>query len=165
MWRVMPVSGVYILIRLLLCIVICLLPLGQAQAGVYRWVDDAGRVHFGDRPPGDQATELELPAAEPEALRINPQQLDDERKARRQKLLDAYEEERQQKREALRKREAEEQKRSRNCAIARDRLRRYEHSSALYQPLEDGGRRVLSKAERRSATERARQAVEQWCED
>jgi len=28
-----------------------------AEADVYRWTDDAGRIHFGDKPPADAATE------------------------------------------------------------------------------------------------------------
>jgi len=42
-----------------------LVALGTASAaGVYRWVDGQGRVHYGDRPPGDAAAEsLALPDA------------------------------------------------------------------------------------------------------
>ncbi|NIR61927.1 MAG: DUF4124 domain-containing protein, partial [Gammaproteobacteria bacterium] len=36
-----------------------------AGAGVYRWVDDAGNVHYGDRPPpgAEAVEEAEAPAA------------------------------------------------------------------------------------------------------
>jgi len=152
------------LTRLLLSLVLGLLLVEAVQAGVYRWVDDQGRVHFGDRSPGDQATELELSRPAPKPGQIDQQQLDAERKAARQKLLDSFDEERQQQRQEAQKREVEAQKQRQNCAAARDRLRRYENASSLYQPLEDGGRRVLSKTERRVATEQARQAVDRWCE-
>jgi hypothetical protein len=138
---------------------------GVVQAGVYRWVDDNGRVHFGDRPSSDSAQELELKRPpRPRTGNIDQRQLDAERKAARQKLLDSFDEERRQQREATQQREAQERERQRNCAAARDRLRRYENASSLYQPLANGERRVLSKGERRSATEQARQAVNRWCE-
>ncbi|WP_245832038.1 DUF4124 domain-containing protein [Solemya velesiana gill symbiont] len=32
----------------------------QVSAGVYRWVDENGRVHFDDRPPVSEAQEVDI---------------------------------------------------------------------------------------------------------
>ena len=33
-----------------------------ATAGVYKWVDEQGQVHYGDRPQADSAQEMKLKA-------------------------------------------------------------------------------------------------------
>lgn len=77
-------------------------------AEVYKWVDDKGKVHFGDRPPAkSQAVELDLPESkEPPATTVS----DLERKRRQQRLVKALEEERREKEriEAEKKRKKEQ---------------------------------------------------------
>lgn len=132
---------------------------GLAGAAVYRWVDGDGAVHFSDRPPaGAQFQELDTPAPSP-SKGIS----DAERRARQQKLLDMYEEERAGKREAREKREAQKQERQTRCNYAADRLRRYQAAPILYEPLAGGERRVLSDAERERAIREVREAVQAWC--
>lgn len=43
------------LIAALLCALVGAVAAGGAQAGIYQWTDAQGRVHFGDRAPGDAA--------------------------------------------------------------------------------------------------------------
>jgi hypothetical protein len=130
-----------------------------AVAAVYRWVDENGVAHFTDRPPpGVQSRTVEMPAF-PAARYVS----DGERKARQQKLLDMYEEERAGKREEREKRQAEKRERETRCNYAQDRLRRYEAAPVLYIPLQGGERRVLSDAERDKAIEETREAVKSWC--
>ena len=50
----------------------------SASAGVYRWVDDSGQVHFGDRPPADGAEQVRLPPSSTYAPRQLPSTLGDE---------------------------------------------------------------------------------------
>lgn len=47
-----------------LCLLALLIAVSPAGAGVYRWVDDSGRVHYGDRPvAGAQTVPLPAPRA------------------------------------------------------------------------------------------------------
>lgn len=40
-----------------LLILLCLLTTPITQAGTYRWVDENGQTHFGDRPPVNAASD------------------------------------------------------------------------------------------------------------
>jgi hypothetical protein len=51
------------------CLLALLIAASPAGAGVYRWVDDSGRVHYGDRPVAGAQT-VPLPA--PPALETPP---------------------------------------------------------------------------------------------
>ena len=49
-----------------LLLLLCLLITPITQAGTYRWVDENGQTHFGDRPPANAASdEVELKAPAP----------------------------------------------------------------------------------------------------
>jgi hypothetical protein len=138
-----------------------LLAAGAATAaGVYKWVDAEGRVHFGDRPPDLGATAVEVPntpvaPSVPDAAGARDQQ---------ERLLRAYAAERQERREREAKSRAEAEQRARNCAQARDRLRQYESAGYLYRLDPAGERVIVSDAEREQSTAEARAAVAQWCD-
>ncbi|MCW8889505.1 MAG: DUF4124 domain-containing protein [Sedimenticola sp.] len=140
-----------------------LLFFSMAQAAVYRWVDEQGRVQYGDRPPLDQQSEeLKIKSSsrsEPAA----GQPTQGQRQELRQKLLDSYQEERAEKREARKKREEQAEQNKMRCAKAKNRLRDYENSSALYELQPDGSRTYLSKAEFEATLKEAREAVKRLC--
>lgn len=147
----------------LLITVFCWLSLSGAavEAGVYRWVDENGNVHYSDRPgTAEDAAEIQIKknkttaSSAPDAA---------ERAVTRQRLLEQYETERMQKREAAAKKKAESKRREKNCAIAKNRLRMYK-SSALYEEGADGERRFLSDAEYEKALAKARDDVKRWCD-
>lgn len=81
----------------------------QAPAEIYRWTDDQGLVHFGDRPPQDRETR-EIPAAVPPPG-------DDVRNARQR--LDRWLE-RHQRREQLRVEDRERARRENAAALQRE---------------------------------------------
>jgi hypothetical protein len=131
------------------------------EADIYRWVDEEGKVHFGDRPGAAESAEevrvkggggADLPA--PGAT---------DRSQTRQRLLEQYEKERLERRAAAAEKKAEQARRTRNCAIAKDRLSTYE-KSVLYDYGSDGERQFLSKAEHEQALVDARADVERWCD-
>ena len=136
-----------------------------AQAGVYRWVDGNGRVHFGDRPPSGAGEEVTLPAAEPPRRTVEEQRREEERRRTQQRLLDLYQDERRAAAAAREQERREEAVRERRCREAQKRLAGYERAQGLYERLPDGSRRYLSGPERRAETEKARQEVKRWCGD
>ncbi|MCW8945258.1 MAG: DUF4124 domain-containing protein [Sedimenticola sp.] len=134
-----------------------------AESAVYRWVDEQGRVQFGDRPPqNQQPEELKIKSA-PSAASDAGQPSQQQRRELRQKLLDSYREERELKREARKEREEQAEKQKMRCAQAKNRLRDYENSSALYDLQADGSRAYLSKAQFEAELVKARVAVKQLC--
>ena len=124
---------------------------------IYKCFDTQGKVHYGDRPCGDNAGVF-VPRAAPQADADA-----DQRRHKTQRLLDALEAERRQSQQAAREQRAEAEKRRLNCQRARARLRRFSEASALYHVDEEGNRTVFTDAERETSTQGARAAVERWC--
>ncbi len=131
-------------------------------AKVYKWVDENGNVHFGDRPAGNDAQELEIKTREPAApaptpgLPLRPSQV-------RTSISDVMEEERLRRKDAREKEKQARESRQRNCVLARDKLRSYEESDYLYDIDSEGNRRVLNDAQRKAAEDAARDDVTRFC--
>ena len=135
-----------------------------ANAGVYKWVDDDGNVHFGDKPPMHKdSSEVKIRKSPADKTGSSPRSAEESRELRR-KMLQVYGEERAAKREALAKKREEAHKREINCINARDQLKNILNAPSLYQPLAGDKRRTYSFEEREEATSGARAAVEYWCE-
>lgn len=135
------------------------------EATVYRWLDEQGRVQFGDRPPAHRQVEqieLKVPPSAP-GNTSTPEQTLQQRREVQQKMLDAYRDEREQRQQRRQKRAAEQARRKRACVEARDRLRLYQSSGALYELEPDGSRRFLSAEQYEAALVRARKRVAQRC--
>lgn len=137
--------------------------LTAGAAGVYKWVDEQGRVHYGDRPSTHTQSETVHVAPSPSSSSsaLTPEQ----RLERQRQLLDAYSQERQQAREAAQKAQQEEEKRQRNCVAAKSRMHNYEQAGYLYDMSPNGERRILSDSERSRAQQQARADVAKWCDD
>lgn len=130
------------------------------KAQVYKWVDEQGRVHYGDKPHGIEAQSVPVRPAPTTGPSAEPPQDRDEAQRR---LLHDLEQDRLEREEARERKTQEQARRERNCALARDRLRRLESAGLLYDLDAQGDRRVLGDAERLAAEEQARRAVQQWC--
>ncbi len=108
-----------------------------AAAAVYRWVDDAGRVHFSDTPPASHTEVLEFaPGTAAQA-------------ARRQQLLAE---------------ESAAAARDEACAAARTQLAQYQSAGRLVERDPDGNERELNADERASLVETAQARVDADCE-
>ncbi len=130
-----------------------------ALGEIYKCTDARGKVHYADRPCGDNASVFVPRDAPPVDAGV------DQRRDKTQRLLDALEEERRQAQQADREQRMETEKRRVNCQRARSRLRQFSEASALYHVDEEGNRTVFSDAEREASTQEARAAVERWCGD
>ena len=152
--------------RIQCLLLLLLLLVGQgAGAGVYRWVDEDGRVHYGDRPPASEAAEatiVETQTSPPSSSSSVPNPSD--RNITRQRLLDQYQKEREEKKAASQKNREEKQRREIQCAQARARLENYQTHPILYEPLANGKRRYFSDAEHAQAVAAAEQEVARWCD-
>ncbi|MCG8425983.1 MAG: DUF4124 domain-containing protein [Chromatiales bacterium] len=141
----------------------CLLLSLQSQGGIYRWVDENGKVHFSDRPVQDDAQEMAIPEQKPMyQFESDTQQ---QRQIEQQRRLEMYDERREQKaqqRLEKKKREAQKAKLKRECAFAKDRLRRYQ-GAAIYVPQEDGSRRYLNEEQREKEIADLKQQIDKNC--
>lgn len=139
-------------------LILVLLP-ALTAAEVYRWVDENGNVHFGDRaPPARQAEQVPIEAPPPEndpEVRKRLEEID--------RLNAINKEDRQRAKEKAAKEELERKRREQQCAIARNRLERSRTAGYLYLPNDDGTRRILSDMERSGAIREMEAEIAQHC--
>lgn len=122
------------------------LAVGQLQAEVYRWVDENGKVHFGDRPPTGQKTDtLDLPKVAPESEA--PHVSEEESKLRQKKLVRMLEEERLAKEEAKREVAQKAEEKAKYCERFKNRLTYLDRYTHIYNEREDGTREYMSDDE------------------
>ena len=132
-----------------------------SAADIYKWIDQEGRVHYGDRPQATSSQPMNidaLPAVPPSAGDSYERRLEKQRR-----LLDAYDKERAERKAKAEKQSQSKQQRKRNCGIAEDRLRAIRQAGFLYDVDEAGERRVYSDPERQKATAHAERDVAKWC--
>jgi len=137
----------------------CTLALG-GQAGIYKWTDAQGRVHFGDRPGAGQSEEVRLPASHGTSP---PGASQKERQQRRQKMLDVYRQERAEKRAAAQKARQQRKERKKRCLAARADYDSYNTAGAIYNYTEEGGRDYFNKQQRADYIAKLKAEVRRWC--
>ncbi len=145
-------------IRLLFILVIT--TAGSADAAVYKWVDEEGKVHFGDRPTSAQALQLKLKKSPQPATSTTPNAA--QRQITRQRMLEIYQQEREEKKAAKKQRKKDAKKRAQQCADARDKLRQYERYR-LYKNLPNGEREYLSDRERERSVSKLKNSIKRHC--
>lgn len=148
----------HLLLGLLLMLMSALMP--AAQAGVYKWVDEQGHVHYGERPHGSQAEEMKI-RSDPggSSHKADPGSALE----RQQHLLQSYELERRTEKAQRDKAAAAEAEKKTKCLQARDRLKTYEEAHYMYRLDDKGERHVLSDAERAKETAQLRADIKQYC--
>ena len=143
-----------------------------AHAQQYKWVDQNGRVQYGDNPPpGVKAISLKAPsgsAAQPAA----PAAKDAAAKAAKKGPLSPAEQEqdyRKRQAELAKAREKEDKARQEadakmeNCTRAQEALRTYESGQRIARTNAQGERYYMDDDARASETDKARETVKQWC--
>ncbi len=135
-----------------------------AVAGVYKWVDENGRVQFGDRPP-PQVEESDEVIIKDHGSAADPApasgQVD--RKQARDRLLQQFQKERDEKKAAAAKARQEKEKRKMMCKRAQARLNNYTGHVVLYETLPNQKRRYYTDQEQKAEIAKARAEVKKWC--
>lgn len=141
-------------------LLLLLLPSVCVAAGIYKWRDADGNIHYGDRPPPESAAQsLDIDSAPsqpaPDASR---------RREKQRRLLDIYREDRRRREDQRTAAEQEKQERERNCKLARRRLEATRNASFLYEKTGDPmNPKVLTRDERQAQTQRLEEQVKKWC--
>lgn len=144
---------------LILCLALFLPPPDVPAQGVYRWVDEHGRVHYADRPAHDDAEAIRLDPVPPAA----PGPGHEARREQRARIGHMFAREREKKAAARAAEARRAAVRDANCAAAQRRLEGLTRASAVYHVNEDGDRVYFSARRRAAETRRARDAVDAWC--
>lgn len=136
-----------------LLLIATLLP-ALATAEIYRWTDEQGRVHFGQRP---------VAGAEPVQVRPQVVERDEhtrEREARTQRFYDARREEQQQSAATAAAQRAE---RASECQDLRRRLAQIPEGFSYYRTDANGERIYYSDEETDTARRQLRERIAQRC--
>lgn len=135
---------------------------GGAVAGeIYKWTDESGTVHYGDRPTGGAAAER---------LEIDSDPTDPERIGR---IVEARADARAAREEAEAERAASEpspeelraraEERAQKCEMYKERLEKFVTSRRLYRHDENGERVYLDEEQTLAARARVQDQVEEHC--
>lgn len=122
----------------------------SASAGLYKWVDDEGNVHYSQKRPADQQFErLKAPAPAPENSKPLYQTETETKKSKNTNTTSA---------ETAKNKEV----RATNCAIAKKNLNAYQ----VYRRMrdKDGNVTVIDDKVRAQQIEQAKQAINDFCD-
>ena len=129
------------------------LALSAASAQVFKWVDENGRVHYGEKPPpGTKANAMKTPAAAPNSPAA-PQDVQSQEREFRGRQIKKKEDEARQAQDAA--------NRDALCRYSKELLSIAERAS-LFR-MEKGERVFYSDAEQKAEIESRRAAVKQNC--
>jgi len=134
---------------------------GGAVAGdIYKWTDEEGNVHFGDRPLGEDPERLSIQSKPTDSARVDAMV-----QARASAAAKAAEEEAAATPEGPSPEELQAQAdaREQKCDSYRAQLQKYITSRRLYREDESGERVYLDEAETLAARERVENQVQEFC--
>ncbi len=128
---------------------------------VYKWVDEQGNIHYGDRPQDAAAQTLHVPLPPPvdeaSQQRLNAliKQSKDTTNKKEKETATA---------KSATKSDPSKEEMEKNCSMAKENLAKLEGASALlFEADKDGNRRILPLEERNKTTETMRKETERWC--
>lgn len=132
---------------------------GDAAAGIYKWTDENGNVHFGDKPvDAGSATELNIDTSKKSGITNSSGN-----KSEREYLLKKIEEEKQEQAEARSKRLAQKKERRAKCNALKSDYQVLIQSNRSYRMSPDGERIYLSDAERTARKNNMKKVISKHC--
>lgn len=129
-----------------------------AQAGVYKWTDEQGRVHYGDKPTST-ADEVKINNQRGSGQADQPAS----RRELQQRFLRAREEERKEKQQERNKKKQKIAEAKQKCVQAKKQYDKYHHAGSIYVKGKDGEREHLSFKERDAYEKLLASKVKKWC--
>lgn len=135
----------------------------SAQAGLNKWVDENGKVHYSDSPPVDAKVEP-VRNITGKGQESAPADYSSKSYSQREAELNKSRQEKKEATEKSAREAAQQQERKQNCAAARDNLRALESGTRLVTYDENGEKRFLDDAERSQRLNSAREAVKANCD-
>jgi hypothetical protein len=148
----------------LIVLVSSFLVAAAAAAQQYKWVDQDGKVRYGDvPPPGASATRLKPPAQGSAPTPAAAAKKDAEKGLTPEQAFRKRQEEAQKGRETQAKAEQDAAVKRENCERAQTALRTLESGQRISRTDATGERAFLDEQQIAQETAKARQSVQQWC--
>ena len=131
----------------------------HAHAGLYKWTDSQGKVHYSDQPPTANAQTVKTPAAgQAETTNQATQSLDAKEQAYQKRRKEADEAREKAEKEAEQARIKRE-----NCAKARGNLSTLQNTPRVYTTNATGQRIYMDDSAHASALANSQKAVSEFC--
>ena len=131
-------------------------------AGIYKWVDEQGNVHYSQDPQGQSAQELKIKTPKSSSSDDKSSAQAEPKNAKNpEKAADGDANNNAEKQAAA----AQEQKeaKEKNCQISIKRLATITAGGRLYEVDEKGERSYWDDETRKAKQEEAQKSVDQWC--
>ena len=138
--------------------VVCIFFSTGLKAEIYKWVDDQGDTHYGDKPVKDSQ---EINVDTDKKGHITPAK---HREEKRRNLLETYDDDNARRAEKDAKNKKKKDDLKRRCERTKDQLRRYERARYIYDYDKDGNKIILSDDQRAKDTNSLRQSIKKNCE-
>jgi IS5 family transposase len=152
--------------RQLLVIAMMLAAATVSHAGITRWVDADGKVHFSDQPPPPTAKSqktLDIKSS-PAAAKTSADSKDGEKSLAEKELESRKRRVEAEENAAKQAKDQEEAKRKKeNCTQARNQLQALQSGQRIARYDEKGERVFLEDSARPKAIEEAQRSVDSWC--
>jgi len=130
----------------------------EVQAEIYKWKDDKGKTHYGDKPV---ASSEKMGIKEEASTRRSIS--DSTREDRRKKLMETFDLERKEKKKELAKKRKKKDRLDAQCGSAKDRLRRYNRAGRLYDVDKNGERTYLPDNVRQTEINKLQNKIKKYC--
>ena len=131
----------------------------SVSAEIYKWVDDEGNIHYGEKPPSTNTKE------EVETIKIrdnvDTQRAAETLKKKSKSLNDLNDERKQEKTDALNNKK-ELAKNKMRCEQAKKQLANYQHPKVNIKES-DGNYRALGEEERQAGLKKSEELVKKSC--
>ena len=127
-------------------------------AEIYKWVDENGQVHYGDRSTEQGSEKIDI-----KIVPKSKQQTSGNREAKQHRLIQVMAEERQ---EAAQQRQAQKERLQElkiKCTEARKSLQEMRHATGIYTVNDKGEKLFLSEKEREQAELKLQSRVDSLC--
>lgn len=135
-----------------------LVPL-HAHAGLYKWTDSQGNIHYSDQPPTVNAQAIKTPSAgQAETTSEARKSLNNKDQEYLKRKQDAEESRKKAEAEAEKERVQRE-----NCEKARKNLNALQNSPRTYSTNAAGQRVYMDEAARASALANSQKAISEFC--
>ena len=139
---------------------LCLAAGPSAASEIYKWTDENGNVHFGDKPEGEKPERIAIAsrATDRGAVRSQVAARNEARTARAEEASAAATEGPSAEEQA-----AEAANKAKQCATYRDRMQKMVASRRIYRENATGEREYLSDAEMLTARAEVEQRISEFC--
>ena len=129
-------------------------------AEIYKWIDENGVVHFGDRPGNSRTEKIDIEDSG-NFLSVDPEL--EKHRQKQNRLLDRMEEERKMNEEDRAKRKEQQKKLNKTCMEAKDYKKNMKLAGRIYR-LDDQGNRVFySNEERKNYEKKVNDLISKYC--